>query len=66
MDDNQIEVEIRVIDDDGNEDKMCKKYNITATDNGVDAYFMYECMLYDKVRETRGLYNSGVEIEIVE
>ena len=40
MNDNQIEIEIRVIDDDGNEDKMCKKYNITATDNGADAYFI--------------------------
>ena len=24
MSDNQIEVEIRVLDDDGNEDRMCK------------------------------------------
>ena len=46
MSDNQIEVEIRVLDDDGNEDRMCKKYNITATDNGVDAYFMYEQLIY--------------------
>ena len=42
---NQIEVEIRVLDDDGNEECMFKKYNLTATDNGVDAYFMYEQLI---------------------
>ena len=42
---NQIEVEIRVLDDDGNEEYMFKKYNLTATDNGVDAYFMYDQLI---------------------
>ena len=44
--DKQIEVEIRVLDDDGNEDRMIKKMNISATSNGVDAYFMYEQLIY--------------------
>lgn len=43
--DNQIEVEIRVLDEDGNEDHMIKKYNSNTTDNGVDAYFMYEQLI---------------------
>ena len=42
----QIEVEIRVLDDDGNEDRMIKKMNISATDNGVNAYFMYEQLIH--------------------
>ena len=46
MEEKQIEVEIRVLDDDGNEDRMIKKMNISATDNGVNAYFMYEQLIY--------------------
>ena len=46
MEDKQIEVDFRVLDDDGNEDRMIKKMNISATDNGVNAYFMYEQLIY--------------------
>ena len=46
MEDKQIEVDFRVLDDDGNEDRMIKKINISSTDNGVDAYFMYEQLIY--------------------
>ena len=46
MEDRQIEVDFRVLDDDGNEDRMIKKMNISATDNGVNAYFMYEQLIY--------------------
>ena len=46
MEDKQIEVDFRVLDDDGNEARMIKKINISSTDNGVDAYFMYEQLIY--------------------
>ena len=46
MEDRQIEVDFRVLDDDGNEDRMIKKINISSTDNGVNAYFMYEQLIY--------------------
>ena len=46
MEDRQIEVDFRVLDDDGNEERMIKKMNISATDNGVNAYFMYEQLIY--------------------
>ena len=46
MEDKQIEVDFRVLDDDGNEDRMIKKINISSTDNGVNAYFMYEQLIY--------------------
>jgi len=37
-----IEIEIRTVDEDGNEERMFKKYIEDSLDNGVDAYFMYE------------------------
>ena len=46
MEDKQIEVDFRVLDDDGNEERMIKKMNVSATDNGVNAYFMYEQLIY--------------------
>ena len=46
MEDRQIEVDFRVLDDDGNEERMIKKMNVSATDNGVNAYFMYEQLIY--------------------
>jgi len=41
-----IEIEIRTVDEDGNEERMFKKYNEDATDNGINAYFMYEELIH--------------------
>lgn len=42
----KIEIAIRTVDEDGNEERMYKSYNESSTDNGMDAYFLYEQLIH--------------------